>query len=357
MRRFIIRNRRAITVVTVIFMIALFAYLIYKTKQLGYGLYKNNTYPGSAFGTSVKTTIYDNDINKRDEASKLVIEDLRGLDERISYRVEGSEMALLNKNYEIDGLNKVSPDVASWINREIEISKETDGAFSPCILPLTQLWGIEDGNEEIPEASYIEDALPLVDSSGLEVVDSSVVIHEFGMGLDLGAVGKGVAADIVKEELDKCGVSGAVVSIGGTVLVYGDKGDNRPWHIGIRDPRGGIDDVLGVLDTEGNTVISTSGDYEQYFEKDGVRYHHIFDPRTGYPANNGLISVTIITPDGFLSDAMSTACFVMGLKDGLAYAEKKGVSAIFVTEDKKVYTTKDINKSFILKAKGYKLEK
>ncbi|MCR5701836.1 MAG: FAD:protein FMN transferase [Lachnospiraceae bacterium] len=357
MRRFIIRNRRVITVFTIIFMAALFAYLIYKTKQIGYGLYKNSTYPGSAFGTSVKTTIYDNDIYKRDKASKAVIDDLKKLDERISYRIDESEIAKLNRNYVIDGMNKVSPDIASWIKREIEISKETKGAFSPCILPLTQLWGIEDGKKEIPDTAYIEDALPLVDASGLEVEDSSVIIHKLGTGIDLGAVGKGVAADIAKEELDKCEVSGAVVSIGGTILVYGDKGDNRPWHIGIRDPRGEMDDVLGILDTKGDVVISTSGDYEQYFELDGIRYHHIFNPRTGYPADSGLVSVTIITPDGFLSDAMSTACFVMGLKDGMTYAEEKGVSAIFVTEDKKVYTTKDINKSFILKAKGYKLAK
>lgn len=357
MRRFILRNRRIITVITAIFMVALFAYLIYQTKKLGYGMYENSTYPGSAFGTSVKTVIYDNDIYTRDKASKMVIDDLRNLDNRISYRVEDSEIARLNRNYEIDGINQVSSDIAAWKKREIEISNETDGAYSPCILPLTQLWGIENGKKEIPATDDIAGVLPKLASSNIDASESMISFHDIGLAIDFGASGKGIAADIAKEDLDKCGVSGAVVSIGGTILVFGDKGDNRPWHIGIRDPRGEIDDVLGILDTEGNVVISTSGDYEQYFELDGVRYHHILDPRTGYPANNGLISVTIITPDGFLSDAMSTACFVMGLKDGLAYAEKKGVSAIFVTEDKKVYTTKDINKSFILKAKGYKLEK
>lgn len=152
-------------------------------------------------------------------------------------------------------------------------------------------------------------------------------------------------------------IQGAVISVGGSILVYGDKGNGHGWNIAIQDPRGATGDVLGVIYLDGEAMISTSGDYEKYFEIDGKRYHHIFDPNTGYPADNGLISVTVVCDNGMLSDVLSTACFVMGLEDGMEYAKTKGVEAIFVTDEKKVYVTDGLKKTFQLRADAYTLEK
>ena len=323
MIRFLAKYRHFVSAFIIIITIAVIFFLAQKTKNLRMSAYDNHSYSGQAFGTSIKKTFYCDDEQEREKMSEQLDKVLIDLDDRISYRNPESEVAFCNRSYVIDGLTKLSPDILGYLKRELEISKETDGAFSPCILPVTVLWGIEDGKEDIPGDDEIAKALEHIDPSDITVEKDGVVFHDTGMMIDFGAAGKGAAADLVMKELSDSKINGAVVSIGGTVAVYGEKGTGKMWHIGIRDPRGDIDDVLGVVDVPGYSVVSTSGDYEKYFEKDGKRYHHIMDPETGAPADSGLISVTVISPDGFLSDAMSTACFVMGLKDGMAYAKEK----------------------------------
>lgn len=357
MIKFLAKYRHVITAIIVIIMIGAVVFLARKTKNLRMSAYDSQSYSGTAFGTSVKKTLFSDDEQLRSSVSSRIDEILKDLDDRISYRNLESEVAFCNTGYVTDGLTKLSPDILSYLDRELDIYKETNGAFSPCILPLSQLWGIEDGNTEIPDESKIEKAMEHIDADNIEIDDDGVIFHDSEMGIDFGAVGKGAAADLVMKELADSSINGAVVSIGGTIVVYGDKGTGKMWHIGIQDPRGERDDVLGVVDVSGYNIVSTSGDYEKYFEKDGKRYHHIMDPETGYPAESGLISVTIISPDGFLSDAMSTACFVMGLDDGMKYAKEKNVDAIFVTSDKKIYTTDNIKKKFQIKADGYSFGK
>jgi thiamine biosynthesis lipoprotein len=251
----------------------------------------------------------------------------------------------------------LSDDILSYLKQEQELYEETKGAFSFCIRPLTQLWGIEDGGTDIPSDTDIENEMDYIDGSQITLTSKGIIFEKDGMAIDFGATGKGIACDVVAEKLSETNVNGAVVSVGGSVAVYGSKGDGKSWHIGIRNPRGEEDEVMGVLECSDATMISTSGDYEKYFEKDGKRYHHILDPATGYPVDNGLISVTIISDSGFMSDALSTACFVLGLEDGMAYAEKKGVEAIFITQDKKVYITDGIKKTFRITEDSYELSK
>lgn len=357
MIRFFARHRRVITILFAALIIGGIAYLAVKTKNLRTSTYDDETFAGTAFGTAVKKTIYSDDEALRESVSALLDDEFKNLEQRISYRNVNSEVAINNRSYVVDGVTAFSPDLLMYIKRELEISKETEGAFSPCILPITQLWGIEDGKNEVPSQEAIDESLTRTNADDMEIADGGVIFHTANMATDFGAVGKGIAADTAIDVMSKSGINGGVVSIGGTIAVYGDKGNGKSWHIGIQDPRDEDGKVLGVVDVTGNTVISTSGDYEKYFELDGKRYHHIFDPATGYPADNGLISVTIITPDGFLSDALSTACFVMGLENGLSYAEEKGVSAIFVTSDKKVYLSMDLKKKFNIKADGYEVVK
>lgn len=358
MIRFLAKYRHILSGIIIVAFIALFVYLAMKTKDIKMGTYDNKTYSGIAFNTAIKKSIFMNDENKRDELDRTIDVILRDVDNKLSYRNEASELAVFNRSYAVDGEYSFPPDIMMYLEKEMEIYKESNGAFSPCILPLSKLWGIEDGNTEIPSDADIKETLKHINGDDMEITDSGLTLHDGSMGIDFGAVGKGIAADEVLGELSKSDVPGAVISIGGTIATYGSKGADNTWHIGIQDPRAEDGQVFGVLDVTGGKVVSTSGDYEKYFEtEDGKRYHHIFDPRTGYPADNGLISVTISTSSGFLSDAMSTACFVMGLEDGMKYAEEKGVDAIFVTSDKKVYLSPGLKKNFSIRNDEYEIAK
>lgn len=315
----------------------------------------DNTFSGKAMGTAVKKTFYSGSTAENEEINDRIDARLKELENQISVRVADSEVSKCNRNYAVGGSYHLSENVLEYLKQELEIWEETEGAFSPCIRPLTSLWGIEDGEGIVPLPEVIDKVKESIDASNIELTDDGIIFHKDEMAIDFGAAGKGIACDEIVEELKKADIDGAVVSVGGSIAIYGSKGDSKDWHIGIRDPRKEEDDVMGVLECTGNTMISTSGDYEKYFEQDGKRYHHIMDSSTGYPADTGLISVTIISDSGFLSDALSTACFVMGLEDGMEYARKKGVEAIFITDDKQVYITDGIKKRFNIKEEAYKL--
>ncbi len=357
MMRFLARHRRIINVIVIIAFIAGFVYFTIKTRDIKIGTYDSKTYSGIAFNTAIKKTIFMNDVDRRDQIDAEIDKTLREIDEKLSYRNEDSEVAFFNRNYATGGIYNFDPEIISYLKKEMEICKETDGAFCPCILPLTRLWGIEDGNNKVPSDKDIKDRLARIDYKEMEVTDEGLTLNAGNMAIDFGASGKGIAADKVYKVLSDNDVPGAIISIGGTILTYGSKGADDIWRVGIQDPRGATGDAIGAIEVGGGTFISTSGDYEKFFEVDGKRYHHILDPKTGYPADNGLISVTIATDNGLTSDAMSTACFVMGLEDGMRYAESKGADAVFVTSDKKIHLSKGLKKRFIIKAKDYEIAK
>ncbi len=355
--RFLVRNRKKLNVLIFVCCVIVFVYFAYKTITSSDSKLENRTYPGTTMGTTVKKNIYADNLAICDETDDMIDDVLKELEGKISHRISESELNNLNRNYVVGGKNQLSQEWVSYLNIQMQINKESNGAFSPCIRPLAALWGIEEGFDVVPDDETIKSVLEKCDPSNIEVAEDGVVFHATGMQIDFGASGKGIACDVIKEKLEASNVRGAVISIGGSVLTYGDKGNDKGWHIAIQDPRGEQGSMLGIIDVDGNVMVSTSGDYEKYFEVDGKRYHHIFDPRTGYPADNGLISVTIVSDNGMLSDVMSTACFVMGLEDGMEYANKKGVEAIFVTDQKEVYITKGLKKTFRLQSDDYKIVK
>ncbi len=172
--------------------------------------------------------------------------------------------------------------------------------------------------------------------------------------LDLGAVGKGIACDVAQNYLkQQKEVSGAVIAIGGSILLYGSKADGSNWNVAVQNPRGQDGEAMGVLSLSGTTNVSTSGDYEKYFMQDGKRYHHILDPSTGYPAESGLISVTVVSDDGLLSDGLSTACFVLGKEKGQKLLESYGAEGIFIDQNKKVTVTKGLKDKFTILDEEY----
>lgn len=172
--------------------------------------------------------------------------------------------------------------------------------------------------------------------------------------LDLGAVGKGIACDVAQNYLkEQKEVSGAVIAVGGSILLYGSKADGTNWNVAVQNPRGQDGEAMGVLSLSGTTNVSTSGDYEKYFMQDGKRYHHILDPSTGYPADSGLISVTVVSDNGLLSDGLSTACFVLGKEKGEKLLESYGAEGIFIDQNKKVTVTKGLKDKFTILNEEY----
>ena len=203
-----------------------------------------------------------------------------------------------------------------------------------------QLWGF-GGEPSVPDGDDIAALLPLVDMEQLELEDGHASLPA-GMGLDLGGIAKGYAADKLCALLGTYGVKSAMLSLGGNVSVLGTKPDGSNWRIGIRNPKD-ASGIVGVVEAS-DCAIVTSGSYQRYFEADGKRYHHILDPDTGYPADGGLASVTIMTANGTRADALSTALFVMGEADAIRYWRvygqgAEGFACVLVTEDGRVLYT------------------
>ena len=244
--------------------------------------------------------------------------------------------------------------VAEAVKTCLEISALTDGAFDITVAPLSKLWNITERTEP-PTEKEIETALKLVDYRSVEFDGNTVKFADRGRGIDIGAVGKGMAAKSAASALKEADAGEAIINLGGNVCVIGDKNGEK-YKIGIRDPQS--DGLLGYV-TVGNTSVVTSGVYERNFEYEGKVYHHILDTSTGYPADNGLLSVTVVCDDPVAADALSTAFFVTGktsAEDLFEKCSEYGLkTVIFVSEGGGVFTVGDKN-LFTLAKEGYFFE-
>lgn len=232
--------------------------------------------------------------------------------------------------------------VADALRACLEVSEKSGGAFDVSMGRLSSAWGIGTENEKVLTQEEITDLLSQCGYEKITVDGSKITIAE-GVSIDLGAVGKGIACDYIMAYLEsKTDIKGAVVSVGGSIVTYGQHNKaGDPWRVGIRHPRN-ENEYIGVLNmTKG--FVSTSGDYERYFEKDGVRYHHILDGNTGRPSDSGLISVTVVCDSGILSDALSTACLVLGAEKAEALLNEYGAAGVLVDKDMNITVVGDID--------------
>lgn len=262
---------------------------------------------------------------------------------------EGSEVYAVNMA--ATQAIKVSEDTAFVIAAAKEMARETDGAFDATAGALTELWDIT-GNPRVPSPEEIDAALTLVDYNGISVNGTSVSLARSGMKIDLGGIAKGYAADEAVRIYAKYGIDNALLSLGGNIYAYGD----REYRIGIRDPLGSAGDVAATITVAGTSVV-TSGGYERYFESGGKIYHHILDPKTGYPADNGLLSVTVVCENSTKADALSTALFVMGLEKGMKYVQAEDdIEAVFIMQDRKIYITNGLKGNIEATDETYTIE-
>lgn len=253
-----------------------------------------------------------------------------------------SELYRLNNDLlpaDADGYYTVSDELFSLIKKGKAYSELSGNAFSVALEPLTSLWNFTDNNGTLPSAADLEAALPLLSSEDILFREpNQVAFAKEGMGIDLGAIAKGYIADQIKKYLLSEGVNSAVISLGGNVLCIGQKED-RPFTVGIEKPFDTDGKPAATLKISDKSVV-TSGTYQRYFEKDDVIYHHILDSTTGYPHQNGLTSVTIVSDSSTDADALSTTCFSLGLEKGLALLNSLDhVDGLFITEAGDVHYT------------------
>ena len=304
--------------------------------------------------TAVQITIYDSQ-------DKALLDDCLALCDRyeliFSRTNEKSELYKLNhrkdtsdKDPNADGQTTpypvsgtadtwhISEDLASLLSQGLSITRESDGAFDIAIAPLTSLWDFTAEDPKVPDDAAIQKALPLCSSDGVTIDGQDITLPSDDIQFDVGAIAKGYIADRMKDLLVKKGVKSAIINLGGNVLCIGSKPDGTPFKVGIQKPFADRNETEAVMDITGKSVVS-SGIYERCFKQNGKLYHHILNPKTGYPYDNSLISVTIISDQSVDGDALSTTCFALGLEDGLKFAEKKGVQAVFITEDYELHYT------------------
>jgi len=265
---------------------------------------------------------------------------LREIEASMSANAAGTVVAAINES--AGTVPVAAPaDLRYVTGKALWYASRSGGAFDPTIGPIVKLWNIGLDGERVPAPEEITAALPLVDFESVKVDDAAgtVFLPRAGMLLDLGAIAKGYAADEVARVLLEKRVKGAVIDLGGNVKVVGKKPDGSPWRIGIQNPFDERGEHIGIATLAGGTTVVTSGVYERYFiAEDGTHYHHIFDTKTGYPVNNGLVSVTIISSSSIDADGLSTTLFSLGLQAGMAMAESlEHVEAVFIDEEKRVY--------------------
>lgn len=265
------------------------------------------------------------------------------IEHKISRLLPDSELSLVNDRAGIAPV-VVSEETFGIVGTAFRCAELTDGAFNPAIGPLVSLWGINTEDAKVPTEQEIERILPLLDwkSVVLDEADRSIFLPMEGMSLDLGGIGKGYAADAVKVVLLDMGVSDALVNLGGNILVIGTRADGRPWRIGLQDPVAERGEYFLSLSVSDGTVV-TSGPYERFFERDGVRYHHILDSTTGWPAATHIESVTLTGPNSTVADALSTAVFVLGFERSFGLLEGlPGMDAVFLMDDGTIRMTSSL---------------
>lgn len=308
--------------------------------------------------TVITLKIYD---KKDEKILDRAVDRLKEIEERMSRTIPSSDVSLINKNSGIKPV-KVHDDVYYVIQQARNFAKITNGAYEPTIGPLSDLWDINgDGGEErdsIPSEYDIKKAKELVDYNKLELMgDNYVYLKDEGMKIDLGGIVKGYAADEIKNIFLEEGVKSAIIDLGGNVYALGGKNGTGFWRIGIQNPFGVTGSCLGICNIKDKSVV-TSGNYERYFLYEGRRYHHIIDPNTGYPSENEVAGVSIVSDKSIVGDALSTALFILGVDKGTKLInELEDVEAIFITKQGEVVVDEKIIEQFSLKSDELKLIK
>lgn len=272
-----------------------------------------------------------------DQGLPMAEAEIHRLDALLSISRENSDIYRLNQDKSAD----ISSETADLLRRAIDLSEATGGAFDPTVYPLMELWGFSGDTQRVPEDQEIQQALNQVGTQYIwELYPKKNNVSHVALSpqcsLDFGGIAKGYTAQMVLDTLETAGIESAVISLGGNVGLLGTKPDGSPWIVAVEKPDGS-GETAATLSIPGGerTYCVTSGAYQRYFQEDGVTYHHILDPKTGYPAETDLLSVTIVSKNGTEADALSTALFVMGFEEAVAFwqAGQYDFELVLITEE------------------------
>lgn len=296
-----------------------------------------------AMDTYMTVTAYG---DRAEEAVDAAEQEIDRLDSLLSTANSESEIYIVNEN----GSEILSEDTALLLEKSLELYDSTNGLFDITVYPLMQEWGFTTEKYKVPKSKRIEELLQNVDASKIEfeTTEQLLTLPE-GVKIDLGGIAKGYTSGRIMEIFKEYGIQSGIVSLGGNVQTYGSKPDGSFWKVAVQNPDilSDSSEYIGVLEIKDKAVI-TSGGYERYFEEDNQIYHHILNPKTGYPADLGLSSVTIVSADGMLADGLSTSLFVMGKKKALNYWREYSdlFDAILVENDGAITITEGLEEAF-----------
>ena len=283
-------------------------------------------------GTLVFVTAIGPDESTAQSATEKGLREIRRLEELLSTWIPSSELSRVNAAAGQEAVS-VSPETFEVIRQSLEMARLTEGGFNIAVGPAVAAWDA-GGTGNIPTRQELEALRPRVDLSQIQLNDrlQTIRLGRAGMQLDVGGIGKGYAADLAAKVMRDAGASAGVVAISGDIKTFGRMPDHERFVFGIQHPRKEQGEILGRIELE-NEAVSTAGDYQRYFEKDGVRYHHILDPLTLQPAK-GCQSVTIIAKEGVIADGLDTGIFVMGPEKGMTLIEAlPDVEGVIVAQD------------------------
>jgi len=283
--------------------------------------------------TIVEITIYDKSSQK---LFNELFDEIQSMESRYSRYMEDSEVSRINNNP--GTYVSVSDDTFELIEKSLYFSSISNGLYDVSIGPLVDLWGISRENPKVPSQAEIDSAKEKIDYRKIMInKENKTVSIAGGMSLDTGAIAKGFITDRLAAVLREKNIDSAILNLGGNLYLHGSKPDGSLWTIGIRDPFGMQGDYIATVSLKDMSIV-TSGIYERFFEEDGKRYHHILNPKTGYPEDNELASVSVISPSSTMCDGLSTTCFLLGLDGGMELIESlDDVEAVMITKDKKIY--------------------
>ena len=297
---------------------------------------KNSSQDFFAMDTFMNISVWANSKSNADDILSNAQQTVNKLNNSLSKQISSSSIAKLNSaNGEPVTLDD---DAYTALKQAVELAEFTNGAFDPTTSVLSDLWGIGTDSPSVPTDEQINEALTHVGYKNIVFLENNQVKLLNGAKVDLGGIGKGYATDLITKDIS---VS-MLASLGGNIGAYGENpnSDDGLWSIGLADPDNNSSYIASVRIKD--LSIVTSGDYERYFEQDGVRYHHIFNPQTGYPAENELRAVTVIDKNSTRADALTTALFVMGLDNGIKFCKANNINAVFITKQHKIYTVGSI---------------
>lgn len=289
-----------------------------------------------ALGTKNSITIEE---EHSTEVLLRVIERVFEIEEKMSAFKNTSEVSKITLSAGFHPV-PVSNDVFSVLEKALEISQASNGAFDITARPLTKLWNFGSGNDVVPEKLKIEAAKSFVayQNLALDSKGKTAFLTKIGCAVDLGGIAKGYAANEAKRILSEHGIKNALINFGGNIVAVGSSFEYTPWKVGIQNPLLGRGKDALIIDATDKAVVSSAVN-ERFFIKEGIRYHHIINPLSGYPAQSGLLSVTVIDKCSMLADALSTAVFVLGAAEGMKLIEKYNSDAVFITESGDIFST------------------